>query len=120
MGSLPEHVHARRWREAETFCGQARAHIKCAKPQHRTLSEAVQHFQGRELPLLEAQQLSMPILAPELDYVRDVVEPNETFNADSPTSMARAVMRHMNIESAKIQPICAAEFLRQIQKQGEA
>ena len=72
------------------------------------------------LPLLEAQQLGMPILAPELDYVRDVVEPNETFNADSPTSMARAVMRHMNIESAKIQPICAAEFLRQIQKQGEA
>jgi glycosyltransferase involved in cell wall biosynthesis len=71
------------------------------------------------LPLLEAQQLGMPILAPELDYVRDVVEPNETFNADSPTSMARAVMRHMNIESAKSQPICAAEFLARIQETGQ-
>ena len=72
------------------------------------------------LPLLEAQQLGMPILAPELDYVRDVVEPNETFNADSPTSIARAVMRHMNIENAKSQPICAAEFLARIQETGQA
>lgn len=72
------------------------------------------------LPLLEAQQLGMPILAPELDYVRDVVEPSETFNADSPTSIARAVMRHMNIENAKSQPICAAEFLARIQETGQA
>ena len=72
------------------------------------------------LPLIEAQQLGMPILAPELDYVRDVVEPSETFDADSPTSIARAVLRHTNIQQPKCEPICAAEFLRQIQKQGEA
>lgn len=72
------------------------------------------------LPLLEAKQLGMPILAPELDYVRDVVQPDQTFNPDSPTSIARAVLRHLNIQTPTVEPVDAATFLAHIQKQGEA
>ena len=32
------------------------------------------------LPLLEASENKIPIIAPELDYVRDVCNPSETFN----------------------------------------
>lgn len=45
------------------------------------------------LPLLEARNQGLPILAPELDYVRDIVEPAETFDPQSPVSIARAVRR---------------------------
>ncbi|WP_083338797.1 glycosyltransferase [Chromobacterium sphagni] len=45
------------------------------------------------LPLLEAAHCGLPILAAELDYVRDVVEPVETFDPCSPVSIARAVRR---------------------------
>jgi glycosyltransferase involved in cell wall biosynthesis len=47
------------------------------------------------LPLLEATQLGLPIVAAELDYVRDVCEPNQTFDPHSPVSIARAVRRFL-------------------------
>lgn len=47
------------------------------------------------LPLIEAAQHGLPILAPELDYVRDVVNPVQTFDPYSPVSMARAVRRFL-------------------------
>lgn len=46
------------------------------------------------LPLVEACSYGLPIVAAELDYVRDVVEPEETFDPQSARSMARAVRRH--------------------------
>lgn len=45
------------------------------------------------MPLLEASSLGLPILASELDYVRDVVNPVETFNPESYLSIARAILR---------------------------
>lgn len=47
------------------------------------------------LPLIEACDRDMPIVAPELDYVRDIVAPAETFDPLSAVSMARAVRRLM-------------------------
>lgn len=47
------------------------------------------------LPLIEARDRRMPIVAPELDYVRDIVAPTETFDPLSAVSMARAVRRLM-------------------------
>lgn len=35
------------------------------------------------LPLVEASRLNLPILAPELDYVRDVCFPTQTFDPKS-------------------------------------
>ena len=47
------------------------------------------------LPLIEASALNLPILASELDYVRDVCVPVETFDPGSPVSIARAVKRFL-------------------------
>lgn len=47
------------------------------------------------LPLIEARQLALPVIASELDYVRDVCEPVETFDPYSSVSIARAVKRFL-------------------------
>lgn len=47
------------------------------------------------LPLIEAEQMGLPILASELDFVRDVCSPAQTFDPQSPVSIARAVKRHL-------------------------
>lgn len=52
-------------------------------------------FESFGLPLIEARLAGLPVLAPELDYVRDVIDPDETFDSTSPISIARAVMRHL-------------------------
>jgi glycosyltransferase involved in cell wall biosynthesis len=63
------------------------------------------------LPLVEANLLNVPILASELDFVRDVVDPIETFDPYSPVSISRAVKRYMNVGEARISPCSAKEFL---------
>lgn len=66
------------------------------------------------LPLIEAKEVSLPIIASELDYVRDVVEPDVTFDPNSPISISRAVKRFMEIEQ-KLGPIISSEdFLKNI------
>jgi glycosyltransferase involved in cell wall biosynthesis len=52
-------------------------------------------FESFGLPLIEAKRLGLPVLAPELDYVRDVIDPDETFDCHSPLSIERAVRRHL-------------------------
>lgn len=71
-------------------------------------------FEAFGLPLLEAAAAGLPILAPELDYVRDVAAPAQTFDPDSPVSIARAVKRHLGVDEAPVTPIAAATFLRAI------
>ncbi|MCJ8238710.1 glycosyltransferase [Peteryoungia algae] len=73
------------------------------------------HFESFGLPLLEAKNAGLPIIASERDYVRDLVEPVETFDPDSALSIARAVMRHLGkpMKTASIDD--PVEFLRAIQ-----
>jgi len=52
-------------------------------------------FESFGLPLIEARQAGLAVLAPELDYVRDVTDPEETFDPRSPISIARAVRRFL-------------------------
>lgn len=47
------------------------------------------------LPLVEAASAGLPVIASELDYVRDVCEPVESFDPSSPVSITRAVKRHL-------------------------
>ena len=53
------------------------------------------------LPLIEAQHLGLPVLAPEADYVRDVCVPSQTFDPLSAVSIARAVQRFMG----RVEPV---------------
>lgn len=52
-------------------------------------------FESFGLPLIEAQAAGLPILAAERDYVRDLIDPVESFDPTAPRSIARAVRRHM-------------------------
>lgn len=70
------------------------------------------------LPLLEASQYGLPVLAPELDYVRDIIDPVQTFDPESPTSIARAVLRHLNVKEERVPLVDARVFLEQIKGQG--
>lgn len=68
------------------------------------------------LPLIEAMVHKLPIIASELDYVRDVVVPVETFNPDSPVSIARAVRRFLDDTEPVIQLQSAEDFLAEVLK----
>lgn len=47
------------------------------------------------LPLIEAAGIGLPIIAGELDFVRDVCKPVESFDPGSAVSIARAVKRFL-------------------------
>ncbi|HJD55963.1 MAG TPA: glycosyltransferase [Rickettsia endosymbiont of Pyrocoelia pectoralis] len=65
------------------------------------------------LPLIEATEYKIPIIASELDYVRDVANPVQTFDPSSPLSIARAVRRFLNNSEAVININSAEEFLKE-------
>lgn len=71
-------------------------------------------FESFGLPLIEARQAGLPILAAEMDYVRDVLDPEQSFDPGSPLSIARAVKRHMGMEEPVLPLLDAAGFLNQI------
>ncbi len=52
-------------------------------------------FESFGLPLIEARYAGIPVLASELDYVRDVINPDVTFDPYSQISIARAVRRYI-------------------------
>lgn len=68
------------------------------------------------LPLIEASQCGLPILAPERDYVRDVVNPVQTFDPSSPVSIARAVKRFMGVAESALEIKTAEDFLAEVLK----
>lgn len=71
-------------------------------------------FESFGMPLIEARQAGLPILASELDYVRDVIDPEQTFDPESPKSIARAVKRFWQQDAEELRLQDAGEFLRQI------
>lgn len=50
------------------------------------------------LPLLEAQRYGVDIIASELDYVRDICCPIESFDPSSSRSLARAIARYCGLD----------------------
>lgn len=73
-------------------------------------------FESFGLPLIEARQAGMPVLASELDYVRDVLDPEQSFDPDSPLSIARAVKRFMNVNEQSLPLLDASQFVASVFK----
>jgi len=69
------------------------------------------------LPLIEARNAGLPVLASELDYVRDVLDPEQTFDPESPVSIARAVKRFMGVEERSLPLKSAGDFVQYLLKQ---
>ena len=72
------------------------------------------YFECFGIPLIEAHNINLPIIAAELDYVRDMVHPVETFDPKSPRSIARAVKRFMGNQEPSLQVISANQFIDEL------
>jgi len=77
------------------------------------------NFESFGLPLIEARQANLPVLASELDYVRDVLDPEQTFDPESSISIARAVKRFMGQDEPALPLLDATEFLTSILKKAK-
>lgn len=71
-------------------------------------------FESFGLPLIEARQAGLPILAPELDYVRDLIDPEQTFDPNSATSIARAVQQFMGVKQEPLSLMDATAFVASV------
>ncbi|HYA39339.1 MAG TPA: glycosyltransferase [Candidatus Methylomirabilis sp.] len=76
-------------------------------------------FESLGLPLIEARWAGLPILAAELDYVRELIDPEESFDPDSPLSIARAVKRYLGVESHALGLLDASGLLQRLGGAGE-
>ena len=63
------------------------------------------------LPIFEAYYYKTPILAGELDFVRDICDPIEVFDPTSALSISRAIKRFLNLKSNRSSIISAEDFL---------
>ena len=61
--------------------------------------------------------MGIPIVASELNYVRDVCQPQETFNPHEPLSIARAMQRFLGLQRPSIEVLSAKQFLSLAGKQ---
>jgi hypothetical protein len=75
-------------------------------------------FESFGLPLIEARQSGLPIIASELDFVRDVLDPEEVFDPTSPRSIARAVKRFMGKIEQALPLMTASGFIDRLLKNG--
>jgi len=66
------------------------------------------------LPLIEAREVGLPIIAGEMDYVRDVVDPSETFDPLSPVSIARAIKRYLGVPERPLPVMTAERFVKEL------
>lgn len=76
-------------------------------------------FESFGLPLIEARQAGLPVLASELDYVRDVLDPEQTFDPASANSIARAVKRFMGKPESALSLLDASGFIEHIMRTSE-
>ena len=54
------------------------------------------------LPILEAKNIGLAIIASERDFVRDIVTPDESFDPNSYKSIARAVLRYLKVNEPRV------------------
>lgn len=66
------------------------------------------------LPLIEARQAGLSVLASELDFVRDVLDPEQSFDPESSVSIARAVKRFLGVKEQQLHLLEAGDFIKRI------
>lgn len=72
------------------------------------------------LPLIEARRAGLSIVASELDYVRDIVNPEQSFDPKSPVSIARAVERFLGVDRVSTPIISAYAFTKYLLEKNSA
>jgi len=72
------------------------------------------NYESFGIPLIEAKYLDLPVLAGELDYIRDLLDPIQTFDPNSSISIYRAVKRFLNLPFDRAPIITPNQFVREI------
>jgi len=68
-------------------------------------------FESFGMPLIEAKHAGLAILASELDYVRDLIDPDQSFDPDSSVSIARAIRRFLKEDNKSLSLINGLQFI---------
>ena len=76
-------------------------------------------FEAYGLPIVEAYMNNLKIVASEKDYVRDLLDPDETFDPESSTSIYRAIKRFLNKSDEKTHIVDASFFIDFIASKGK-
>ncbi len=76
-------------------------------------------FESYGLPIVEAKMQNLKIIASEKDYVRDLIDPEETFDPDSDLSIYRAVKRFMNKKDKKTKIVSSMNFIDYVLLKGD-
>lgn len=71
-------------------------------------------YESFGIPLLEAKQAGLSIVAAELDYVRDSINPDQSFDPNSAVSIARAIKRSLGLFDEPAAVLDPDEFLFKI------
>jgi glycosyltransferase involved in cell wall biosynthesis len=66
------------------------------------------------LPLLEAKTIGMPIIAADLQYVWDVVEPAYVFNPHDKNSISRAIKKYLDLTDDVIELKPSIDLLNEL------
>ena len=66
------------------------------------------------IPLIEAKYFNLPVLAGELDYIRDLIDPIQTFDPNSSISIYRAVKRFLNLPFNRTPLLTPRQFVKEI------
>lgn len=108
-----------RWIEEQTRMHQLHIENHGALPQARVTD--LYHCSGAliypstlesfGLPLIEARNAGLAVLAGELDYVRDILDPEESFDPQSAVSIARAVKRFTGMDEPALSIVDARTFM---------
>tara|TARA_S200000501_G_scaffold378148_1_gene439372 strand:- start:60 stop:1094 length:1035 start_codon:yes stop_codon:yes gene_type:complete len=72
------------------------------------------NYESFGIPLIEAKHFNLPVLAGELDYIRDLIDPIQTFDPNSSISIYRAVKRFLNLPFDRTPILTPKQFVREI------
>lgn len=68
------------------------------------------------LPLIEASRVAeIEIIAPEVGYVRDLLDPSQTFEANSPSSLTRAILRHLKCSHLRLPILAPSQIIQKLE-----
>ena len=72
------------------------------------------NYESFGIPLIEAKYFGLPVLAGELDYIRDLIDPIQTFDPNSSISIYRAVKRFLKIPINRTPILTPNQFVKEI------
>jgi len=72
------------------------------------------YFEAYGLPLIEAVNYNLKVLAADVDFCWDLITPNDFFNPHDVTSIERCILRALNVSIEKVKILTPNDFIKKI------